>query len=388
MPDAIVIGGGVAGLSAALGLSHSGYWVKLLEEAPTFAPAGAALSIWGNGVSALKALGVDEPIRQSCAIISGITASAKSGKFIMKTVVDDRSVPEARVVPRTLLHDVLLDAVRARAEVCLGRQAVAVDQSDSAVRVQLADGEAMTADLIVVADGISSDIASRLIGNPPRSAGYGGIIALSDQIYEPAQATAGSEYWAVGERIGLFGLRDGRCYWYHMLSGERAEAPADQHARLIAQIDDWPKEVRLPLISTPTERLIPVRIWSRPPPSRLGQGRVLVVGDAAHAMEPNLGQGACQALEDAVALMAIAGRTPPHFILPLLEKLRLSRIKSIVRAAGFRSRLVAQPPNRVAAAIGRLALALTPASAVKQAFRTFHRLPDYDALAEAAALRL
>ena len=167
-----------------------------------------------------------------------------------------------------------------------------------------------------------------------------------------------------------------------LVGASPAEPPAEQYDRLVAGLSDWAPEARIPILSTAPDGLIPVRIWSRPPPTRLGIGRVIVVGDAAHAMEPNLGQGACQALEDSAALTAIARRVSPDRILPMLEQLRLARVKAVMRAAGFRSRIVAQPSNRIAAFLGRLALSLTPASAIKQALRTVHRAPDYEGLSQ------
>jgi len=131
--------------------------------------------------------------------------------------------------------------------------------------------------------------------------------------------------------------------------------------------------------ATDPERLIPFSIHAKPPPKKLGYGRIICVGDAAHAMEPNLGQGGCQSLEDAIAL-GIATRTGDiHQVLPRFEKMRLKRVRKFVSL----SKQGAIAPHHLSKSLSRIAKAgmkLVMPLAAKRQMAFLYRLPDYAAV--------
>ena len=385
---ALIIGGGIAGLAAAIALRKADYGVTVLEQAPELLPMGAALSLWSNAMAALAWLGAETQVVAHAAPIAALSACHQRGRAILHinmTRATPSGSPEPRLPTRSLLQSALV-AGASGIDIRFGEAIARVGQSTGSATVELASGAREVADLVVVADGIGSESAAALIGTAPHHAGYGGVLALGDPIIDDAAQHSqlnghGAEYWGRGERFGLFDLGHGRSYWFCM----RNEAsPAESRTLKIEDIarrmPDWPMPVARAVRATPPDRLIPFSIHAKPPPKRLGQGRIICVGDAAHAMEPNLGQGGCQALEDAVALGIAAQNRAPEAILPLFETLRLRRIRQFVdlsRSAGF----LAQSRNHILVGAGRTLARALPQRLNEWRVGSLHRLPDYVALA-------
>lgn len=329
MPRAIVLGGGIAGLSAAIGLRKAGYAVAIHEQADAIEPLGAAISLWPNAVAALRWLGALAPIEAEAAPITAMLLATQAGRPLLGPwPVDARRHGEAAYLSTRALVQNALQAALGDVPLRLGHRALAVRDGDSAASVSFADGE-VDADLVVAADGIWSLTGTAIAGNPPSGRGYGGVLALSDPVDGPPLDGLAAEYWGKTERFGVFDLGGDRRYWFYM---DASPGPPTK-AALLAKAADWPACVATAIAASPVDRLIPVTIHARSAPRRLASGSIVAVGDAAHAMEPNLGQGACQALEDAVALGRLAARLPPHEIATAFDRARRHRVTGMMARA-------------------------------------------------------
>lgn len=369
--SAIVLGGGIAGLSAAIALRRAGYRVGVYEQAAAIAPIGAAISLWPNAVAALRALGALESIAAATAPITAMLLATREGRPLLGPwPVGAARHGEAAYLPtRALVQSALHDAL-GDTPLRLGARAVSVRDTGLAAVVTFADGERVTADLAVAADGIWSETATAVIGNPPRPCGYGGVLALSDPADGPPLDGLAAEYWGDGERFGVFDLGGARRYWFYM---QREPAPVPDQPALLARAADWPAAVGAAIRATPPDRLIPVSIAARTIPRRFGTGRILCLGDAAHAMEPNLGQGACQALEDAVTLGRLADGVPPDQLAARLTVARRSRVAFMMRRAAEGGRGAHGGP--ASRAVWRTLFRLTPPALNLRLVDGMYRLP-------------
>jgi 2-polyprenyl-6-methoxyphenol hydroxylase-like FAD-dependent oxidoreductase len=371
--SAVVLGGGIAGLSAALALCRAGYRVGVHEQADAIEPMGAAISLWPNAVAALRDLGALDVIAVEAAPITTMLLATRDGKPLLGPwPVGQARHGEAAYLPTRALVQRALMAALSGTPLHLGRHVTAVRDTGSETVVTFVDGEVIAADLAVVADGIRSETATAVIGNPPRPCGYGGVLALSDPVHGPTLDGLAAEYWGEGDRFGVFEIGGGRRYWFYM---HRQPAPAADRDALLALADGWPASVAAAIRATPAERLIPVSIAARSVPRRLGAGSIVCVGDAAHAMEPNLGQGACQALEDAVALGRLAERVPPQEIAARLTRARRSRVAFMMRRAaegGWAAH--GGPATR---AFWRTLFRLTPSALNARLVDGLYRMPNY-----------
>jgi 2-polyprenyl-6-methoxyphenol hydroxylase-like FAD-dependent oxidoreductase len=198
-----------------------------------------------------------------------------------------------------------------------------------------------------------------------------GVVAISDAA-SIAPVYCGMEYLGNGARAGLMPLPGGRSYWWFM---------HDQPDRLatisIEQVGQrtrsWPGELRHAVSHTRPDNSHAIAVLARDPPARLGRGNIICIGDAGHAMDPNLGQGACQALEDAAVLGDLAANLKPEQILPAFELARLARIRMIMERSVFWSH--AAHGSVWVQKLVRGLVRLTPPGMLNRSMEAVHRMP-------------
>jgi 2-polyprenyl-6-methoxyphenol hydroxylase-like FAD-dependent oxidoreductase len=292
---AAVVGAGIGGLAAGIALRQAGCDVTVYERADELRPLGAGLSIWPNGARALRSLGlgrvVDEAPRNGGAL-------RRSDGSVLAAF--DPDVIAARYdaplvgMNRADLHGAL---VRELGESNLRLGARVTDAGQD--RLALAGGDEARAELIVGADGLNSLVREKVLrdGGPVDS----GIVAFRGLAQWEGEAPAG-EWWGPESVAGLLPLSDGLVYWYVAVRG-RADGFELQNA-----LHDYSPPLPQIAHRTARDQILCHHLFDRPPAKRWSNGATTLLGDAAHPMLPFLGQGACSALEDAVALgEAVAG---------------------------------------------------------------------------------
>jgi 2-polyprenyl-6-methoxyphenol hydroxylase-like FAD-dependent oxidoreductase len=204
------------------------------------------------------------------------------------------------------------------------------------VTVRFAGRREERGDLLVGADGLNSVVRARLFGDEkPLYAGYTAWRGIAGDGF--MRDGWGSESWGRGERFGMVSLGRGRLYWFatrNAPEGENEDA-AGRKAELLRHFGRWHEPIPALIRATEGAEILRNDVYDREPLKSWGVGRVTLLGDAAHPMTPNLGQGACQAIEDAVVLAGCV-REASDAALRLYEKRRKGRTATIVR----RSRLV------------------------------------------------
>ncbi|MBX7482177.1 FAD-dependent monooxygenase [Qipengyuania qiaonensis] len=362
MPKAIIVGGGIAGLASGIAFANAGWDVEVLERAARFEPLGAALSLWPNACAAMSSIGVLSAVSAVAAPITAMQLATRGGQTILRREIPD----QAMMSTRASLQDALLAALSIE-RVLLGCKVEHISND----RITLADGATLTCDLVVDAGGIR---ALSSAGSPPSYAGYGGVLALSDKVGKARLHGLAAEYWGRDERFGVFELQENRRYWFYMRS-QSAEASMPSLAMCQAAAEGWPEPVEQAIAATTEDALIPFAIYAKPPPKALNESGILQVGDAAHAMEPNLGQGACQGLEDAAALQAIVSTVPLEKVTAEYERMRLKRARMFVRES-TQARFGAHGPRTIQT-IFRAALRVIPASITERRMQGMQTMPDY-----------
>ncbi|MEU4157140.1 FAD-dependent monooxygenase [Actinoplanes sp. NPDC026670] len=348
MPHAVVIGAGIGGLAAAVALRRQGWDVTVLERAAALEPVGAGLAVAPNALRVLDALGVGERIRELSGLQGAAGIQRPDGRWITRT--DATKAAKRYGEPVIIVHRATLMATLADAldpgTVRLGRPAGDVDPATG--RVVTADGP-LTADLVVAADGLHSAVRAKLFPEHPGPV-YTGVTSWRIVVPHPGGAVLPAETWGDGKVFGVAVLGDGRVYAYATApapAGARAAVEKDEMLRLFGA---WHEPVPS-LIAAATEVVrTDIRCLDEPLP-RFHSGRVALLGDAAHAMTPNLGQGACQALEDALVLARHADDLPGY------SAARVGRTTEIARASRRVGR-VAGLSNPVAAFLRNTAMSL------------------------------
>lgn len=366
---AVVVGAGLGGLAAAVALRRAGWEVRVLERAAPDRAAGTGLSLWPNGLRALSELGVEVPLGEVATLSGRSGVRTVRGRWIARTDIASallRRYGRPLVLTR---RDRILTALGERLGpgcVRFGERVVAVASEPGGVSVRT--GTAVYAgDLAVIADGARSRLRGALF---PDRAGlrYAGYTSWRMLAPAPPGPVVAAETWGRhGQRFAVLPLGPGEVYCYATANCAAGGRGADERDELRARFGRWHEPIPYLIDSLPERAAIRTDVFDLAPPLAVHhRGRAVLLGDAAHAMTPDLGQGGGQALEDAATLGAlVAGDAPLAAALDRYSRLRAPRAAELIRRSRRAGRLYQAPPP-VARLVARLST-VVPAAAVARA---------------------
>ena len=341
----IIIGAGMGGLTAGIALRQAGYQVEVYDRVSQLRPAGAGISLWSNGVKVLNRLGLGPALARVGGQMNRMAYYAAQGElltdFSLQPLID-RVGQRPYPVTRSELQALLLAALGAE-HVRLGANCVRVEETATGVMAEFADGQKVTGDVLIGADGARSQVRDYVLGAAivRQYVGYVNWNGLVPASADLAPADSWVTYVGDHKRVSLMPVGGDRCYFFFdvPLPLGTESAPATYKAELSSYFKDWAAPVQ-----TLIHRLDPyvtnrIEIHDIAPVPTLVRGRVALLGDAGHSTAPDLGQGGCQAVEDALVLADCLTTTNISVsdALQRYDAARHERVTTIVQKARQRS---------------------------------------------------
>lgn len=360
-----IVGGGIAGLTAAIALHKIGIEATVFEAAPEFHPIGAGLALAGNAMQAYQHLGIDEAVKNAGYVIPTFAILDQKGKVIsdFHTAKINQQYNTCSVaIHRGALHQVLASQINAN-QLVLNKKAVGFEKKEGGLVVQFQDGTTHITDYLIVADGIRSQIRQQLL--PAAQTRYAGYTCWRAVIDNTDLFIEGStESWGPGKRFGIVPLADNKIYWFACTNAPAQDERMKNFTAkdLFHHFQDFHDPIPSILQQTKDEDLIWNDIIDLKPIQTFTFENIVLIGDAAHATTPNMGQGACQAIEDAVILASELQKSDDiSGAFKSFEQRRVKRTHFIVNNSWTLGK-VAQIESRLLCSLRNLAFRAMPAS--------------------------
>jgi 2-polyprenyl-6-methoxyphenol hydroxylase-like FAD-dependent oxidoreductase len=326
-----IIGGGIGGIATALALRQAGVDAVVYEKAPRLQEVGAGMMLWPNATRVLRELGLLENVLAQSGPNTNFLVQAKSGKVLMNIALGQFDVP-AVCIRRADLLAILLAALPSDC-VSLGCELDRLEQSSDNVRLHFKGGRVEEHDAVIGADGIRSRVRAELFGtSDPIYRGYTVWRGLARYDGNAVTPGSNSETWGTGKRFGILNTGHGRFTWYATANvpSNHLDAPCGRKRELQQMFAGWHEPISDFLDATDEDKILKHGARDCAPLRRWGYGMVSLLGDAAHPCTPNLGQGGCMALEDALVLAKCVEREPTLVAaLRRYESLRHQRTRHI-----------------------------------------------------------
>ncbi|MDZ4716053.1 MAG: FAD-dependent monooxygenase [Cytophagales bacterium] len=360
-----IIGGGIGGLALAVAMQRKGLKVRVFEAAPVFKPLGAGLLLAANAVKAFAEIGIDQELIAGGKKLSFFYGKDQRGDAISRTDVAELTrlfgALHSFTIHRADLHKILFGLLQEET-VVLGKSVTDWMQDASGVTLHFSDGSRIVADYAVACDGVHSVMRSKVLPlSVPRYAGYTCWRAVIDNLPPGFNANEMSETWGRGRRFGIVPLTRNRVYWFATLNAARDDRRMREAT--VSDLKKYFENFHFPISDllerTRDEDLIWNDIVDIKPIPKFAFGRVVLMGDAAHATTPNLGQGACLAVEDAAVLANALMRYEPEEAFQRFEARQIGRAANVVNQS-WRYGRIGQLENPILIALRNAALRRIP----------------------------
>jgi 2-polyprenyl-6-methoxyphenol hydroxylase-like FAD-dependent oxidoreductase len=330
----VIAGGGIGGLTLGIALHRAGIDVQIYERVAELKEIGAAVSLFPNATNVLKALGLLEPLLEHSYPIKGaLIRNHDDQRLAFLEVKTDLGTPGISLIRPHLLN--VLVAAFPGERVHLNHAVKSFEQRSDKVIVHFESGERVEGDALVGCDGVRSAVRKQQLNDgPPIYAGYTswrGETRLAPGTLREGEA---GETMGAGVRAGIWPVGHGlTSFWVGADEPENtSDEPEGRRAKLLRMCKGWHAPIEELIANAPT--ILKTDLWHRKPIRGWSRGRVTLLGDAAHPMTPNMGQGACMAIEDALVLSRCLERYPsvPQALLRY-EQARFDRTKMVVQDA-------------------------------------------------------
>ena len=370
----IIVGGGIGGLATAIALRQRGCEVDVFEQAQELLEIGAGLSVWPNATRVLSQLGLLPEVLNRGEVLERLQLRTWKGELLseIKTVADFET--PSVCVHRSDLLSILAKQIPKRC-VHLGERCANFEERGGVVIASFLSGRKVEGHALIGADGLNSAVRAQILGPAkPIYRGYWACRGIAHFPLPKQYSHTATETWGSGQRFGIEPMGRGRVFWYATANapeGQLGDQPGWKD-ELQEKFRQWHSPIPEVIEATEREAILKHEILDRQPVRRWGEGRVTLLGDAAHPTTPNLGQGACMAIEDALVLaQCLTRKGEIQARLRKYESLRFKRTEYITRESRRAGR-IGQMENALAVALRSVWLKTLPTFLVDMIHRSYY----------------
>lgn len=348
-PDTAIIGAGIGGLSVAIALQQLGRKVKVFEKASELKEMGAGIVLSANAIKTLEKLGVAEQVRQAGSPVKKAEIRKSDGQLLVNMPVHkqaERYGTYSYLIYRPDLQRILYEKLEPKT-VVLGKKFLRLEQDRDKIVSFFEDDEIINSELLIGADGVHSRVRQYIIEESTlRYSGFTAFRGISnfEDARFPAELGGGFEAWDNGKRFGFSHLGKGRVFWFAAINMPQGTllTPENKRQTALQHLKGWWGPITDVIDSTNEENILVHEIFDRKPIKKWHNGKVTLLGDAAHPMLPNLGQGGAQAMEDALILTRWLKKFPQNLEQALnhYEQERIPRVTKIVQGSRMMAKLM------------------------------------------------
>ncbi|MCU0344042.1 MAG: FAD-dependent monooxygenase [Ignavibacterium sp.] len=370
----LINGGGIAGLTAAIALRKLGIETEVFESAQEIKPVGAGLVIQSNAIKALEYLGIEDDIIKSANPINQLAILNEEGGVIknQKPASNNRELFSGLAIHRHSLHQILKSYLLENI-LFTNKKAISFSYKDEKVILHFENGSTAEGDFLIGADGINSNIRLQLL--PHSKMRYAGYFCWRSIIENTnPKITEATETWGSNGRFGIVPINGNKIYWYATVNSDQFDVKIKHYSlkNLREHFDNYHSLVRQILEKSSDDNLIKNPICDIKPLNQFAFDKILLIGDAAHATTPNLGQGACQAIEDVMILhqeIASGKGIPSAF--RSFERRRVEKTKFIIETSR-KLGAIGQIENKFLISLRNIIFKLTPEFVTEHQFKKIY----------------
>jgi len=353
-----IIGAGIAGLTTAISLEKIGFSVQIYEQASEIRPVGAGITLAHNAMQVYDKLGLKDDISELGNPISSMNVTTPDLIPMSKVETkcfDDKYSVNPVAIHRGELQNLLVKKLK-NTRINLNKKLVEIKGGRS-ISLLFSDDTEIKFDAVIAADGINSISRSVIFKeNTIRKANQMCWRGISNINLSSKYQSELNEAWGKGSRFGFVQISPGRVYWYALLNNNSEENTPNNFSYNFKEYHQVVKDI---ISRTDTSKIFKDEIQDLEPISSWVQENICLVGDAAHATTPNMGQGACQAIEDAYVLSHCLDNYPINVAFSRYEQLRMKKAKTVV-SLSWRLGKISQLQNPALIAIRNFSIKLIP----------------------------
>jgi len=332
-----IIGAGIGGLTTAIALKQKGFEIEIFEAAPKFKTAGSGINLALNAMQVYKALGLYDTIFETGSYSNSMNVMDENLNLLSAMDLvnfEEQFNVKSVAIHRAKLHQILLDHLT-DIPLHLNKKTKYVSQLESGIEIEFEDGSTHKTEVLIGSDGIHSAIRQSVFENTSlrnaKQICWRGVTKIELPTKYQSQL---NELWGKGKRFGFVAIAKNEYYWFALTDYEKNYQEEFKNINLDHFYSDFHPMVREIINATPKESILTNEMLDLKPISPWYKNNICLLGDSAHATTPNLGQGACQAIESAQVLAnCLASHESPENAFKEFQKLRLPKAHQIVKTS-------------------------------------------------------